>query len=181
MVREAALNHATRLVPIDAVVRAVIDLLERHADDYRDTDLEAIREIVYGDPLEVLSFPTIAVIPETGETDRDVAGCESAQREDLVRVRVYYECVDDESGAPYEPITRTVDWLRALFLERRTGLKCDGCAHGPYEIYPVRYFISTFIQEGRDADSFLAIRGAELELLVTSYESTPLITFADDP
>jgi hypothetical protein len=180
MVNEAALNHGTQLVPIDTVILAVIDMLERHADNYRDTDLEQIREVIYGDPFEVTNFPCLAVIPESGVTDRDVAGCDAAERTDLVRVRLYYESVDDETGAPYRPVTRTMDYLRALFLERRAALTCEGCRHGPYEVYPGAYFIATFIQEQRDGFSYLAVRGAELELTVKSYESTPLITFAED-
>lgn len=180
MTNPKALNHATQLVSIDTCVLAVIDLIKRHGDDYRDTDLDQIKEVVYGDPFEVTSFPTIAVIPEAGETDRDIAGCDANQRTDVIRLRIYYEEVDDEEGAPFRPITRTVDWLNALFLERRRALRCDGCPHGPYEVYPGTYDIATFIQEGRSAGEYLAVRGAELTLRVTSYQLTPLITFAED-
>lgn len=169
MTNPKALRPGTVLLGAHDVELAILDTLERLAPDYRDPDLPEPR-FVYGDPVSLAGgFPLVAVIPEKGA--RKNRGCSrGTEGLDLFRLRLYHEVAnpDTDPRAEWEPVVRTLDYLRALFYQNTT-LPTRGGDRRVFECWPARWGVLTFQEE--TTAGFVAIRGGEIELDVTVNET----------
>lgn len=145
--------------------RAIKDTVERLFDAYRDKDLPPLADVTLGDPVKLVKFPTLAIIPESGE--RTDQGCSVFDGLDLYVLRLYAEFIEGTQGKlADEHVGMYLQALIDMFMEHQ-GLETAAGRARVYEAWPARWIIGAFIQEDRATGKRSRIRGGALELAIT--------------
>lgn len=163
-VNPEALPAGTTLVGQHELVLAVLDVIEREQDAYRATDLHRLKPI-YGEPIVIPAEPVVCVIP--ADADSEWGPCtRSATRMDAVIVRWWLRTPEgNASDNAYPPVTRTGDWIRAMFYGN--SLLQNSALEGRVrKAWPSATRIRDFVQEDRDGNVVGHARGGELTLTV---------------
>jgi len=164
VVNPAMVPTADYFRSLDEAVVGVVDVLERHYAEYRDQDLPELRGVVYGDPFEVYPNTTIAVIPQEGEIDADIA-CGVLRDEITVVVRYYCKRVEGPGKSNvYRELVRVRDALVLLFSDYTTLSTADGAPRVSKSL-PKRWTIGALVDQYRTGEELL-VRVCEVELAI---------------
>ena len=150
-------------------IEAAVDVIQREYDGYRASDLRGPAEVVYGDPFKIRSWPTFAVVPETGEFEE--IACGGWRGTDRIQVRVYWATLEQAGSANvYPELVRTIDALTLLFVDYPTLADAEGSAR----VSRVRIVGRDFglVEESRGSRD-LYTRTAELTLEVKGFAWRP--------
>jgi hypothetical protein len=159
-----ALPAGVELVGQHELVLYVLDVLERVQDTYRASDLPRLKPI-YGEPALIPAEPVICVIPS--DADSTHGPCtKSATRMDQVVLRWWLRTPEgNASDNAYPLVTRTGDWLRALFYANSKLQSAEG-AMRVRKAWPGQTRVRDFIAEDRAGNVVGFARGGEITLTV---------------